>query len=191
MGKKLGELMKYRIFAVFAIMLLLSACVSSNDKEAAKLKEQGDEHYKNHQLDSAIVVYEKSLALKEDIDVRNSLQVATNELAAVKNARSIINELDSLKTKLKQAGNDSEILEMIKKVESSFNEFKKIKSPSKTTISNFITTLNQNDTYKSFETRTSLAIISLQLGNGDADIFEYIKLLEDIIEKTSFLDIYK
>ncbi|MFD2116393.1 hypothetical protein ACFSTH_08090 [Paenibacillus yanchengensis] len=182
MYKKLGLL-----FIVLSI--LLTAC--SNEKEANNLKIQADELYDNHQLESSIEVYEKALSLHENTEVRTQMQKAKKELIAVNEAQSIIKDLENHLAKLLQAGNDTKLLEHVKDIQLSFNELIKINSPKGTTISNFVSALNNNNDYKNFEFRTTIVMTSLQFGKGDVDIYEYSELIKEILKKTSFLDVYQ
>lgn len=182
--------MKLLSQALLFIVIVLTACGNSSEKKSQELNDQAASHYQKHDLASTIEVYQKSLDIYENEEARTQLQNIKIESNAVREALEIFKEVKKYQTEIMQVKYDNDILEPVKNIQDALIRLKNIKSPSKTEISNYILSLEEN--YFFFlESHVDRIIISIQFSDGDIDLTKFNEEIDEFLNKSLVLDLYK
>lgn len=187
--------MKYKLVALLCCLaFILGACGNSDTKKAAELNEQAKIHYTNGDLESSITVYEKSLELKEDAEIRQMLTDITEEADAVKEVKEYIEKLNDAKMSLYQASSYDDFIETAEEIDSITEKMVRISSPSGTEINKYIGSLEGDFDFFNIKAKTGLFLVETKFAlpndNETPRITELLDALDTFFEKKPLPDFY-
>ncbi|WP_379131630.1 hypothetical protein [Paenibacillus sp. sgz500958] len=133
-----------KFFIFLFVVNLLSACSPSKETQASELKIQADQHYNNGDLKSAEAVYEKSLQLVEDPQVRQKLTTTKSEITALAAVRSSIDELRTAMLEMERSADLNEGLATAKKIEKIATDLPYISAPKDTKLEKYLKELKRD-----------------------------------------------
>lgn len=185
----------FLIIVVCMILMLLSACGKSVEKEAEELNQQARTHYDNGDLESAIVVFEKSLELKEDPKVRQYLSGTKEENEAVEKVKELLEALKEDQLSLYQSSSISDFVIAGEDIEKIVDKFSRVPAPTGTHISDYLDEVKNSSDFFLIRTNVGLFLIetklSLQNDKDNSKVTDLISSLNKFLENHPLPSFYK
>lgn len=181
--------MKKFILAM-SILLVLAGCGPSKADQAAELSTQAEQHYNDGDLQSAKTVYEKSLEIKEDPEVRQKLTLTESEISALATVRQHFDDLRTANVKLLQSIDSKAQYNTAVEIENIINDLVNVQAPDSSSLSYYLNKLKDDTDYFLLKTDVGLFIVSTQAGL-ETDFTKLNQSIETFLEDHSKISNYK
>ncbi|QSF42710.1 outer membrane protein assembly factor BamD [Paenibacillus tianjinensis] len=179
-----------KFIMVLSIMLLLAGCGPSKADQAAELSTQAEQHYKDGDLQSAKAVYEKSLEIKEDAEIRQKLTLTESEITALATVRQYLSDLSAANQELKQNIDPTALYETSVKIDSILNELTEVPVPDYSSITVYLDRIKEDNNFFLLKSDVELFTLSAQSGI-EVDAVKLNKSVQKFLDEYSTISNYK
>ncbi|KUP22361.1 hypothetical protein [Paenibacillus sp. DMB5] len=179
-----------KLIIASSIALLLAGCGTSAADQAAELSTQAEQHYKDGDLQSAKAVYEKSLEIKEDPDVRQKLTLTESEIIALATIRQHLSDLSAANQELKQNVDSTALNETAIKIDTILNELTEVPVPEYSGVTVYLNRLKEDNDLFLLKSDVELFMLSAQTGL-EVDAVKLNKSIQTFLDEHSKISNYK
>ncbi|OKP91900.1 hypothetical protein A3844_01945 [Paenibacillus helianthi] len=179
-----------KLILAMSLAMMLAGCSPSKTDQAAELSSQAEQHYKDGDLQSAKAVYEKSLEIKEDPEVRQKLTLTESEITALATVRQYLSDLYAANQELKQNIDPSALYQSGLKIDTILNELTKVPVPDYSGITMYLEELAKDNDYFLLKSDVGLFTLSAQSGL-QVDAVKLNKSIQAFLDKHSTISNYK
>ncbi|ALS26957.1 hypothetical protein IJ21_15530 [Paenibacillus sp. 32O-W] len=181
---------KLAVILIVIIAATISGCASKDDEEFDNLVSQAVKYRDELDLVSAKQLFEKALDIREDSQIRKSVQKLTNEIAEVKKFNDLCDRLLSKRNALDSAMSRQDVRTTAKEIDVLISEIKNYDTNTEYSVSKYVNRMKESLELISL----SVSVISVQ-ATQDFDVIEKAQeiknQIDELIASVQYPDAYK
>lgn len=182
MRKKRKDDEMRKLLFVFVILLAMTSCGNSSEKEFAELVAQAEEHYNSDDYASAATVYEKALTLKEDAAVRTTSTKLDAEIEQIKIAAEMHRQLKDLGSKHEGVLSSLALITMCNDLTEEFTLIENIETSGNFGADRYIEKFRESSDFFLAKSKAGLLSVTHSAGIAENDAFTDALELHDRVD---------
>ncbi|MFC3748025.1 hypothetical protein [Paenibacillus sp. GCM10012306] len=136
------------ILVLVVIVILLTSCVSRQDRKFNDLVTQAKQHQDNLDYEAALEVYNKALEIKEDVDVRGTLVRLKTEVAQIQEVKTMVSKIKEQTSQLKGVLTNKDVADLCGGLLESLARLENYDTSADTAASEYVSNLKKSTTFR-------------------------------------------